>query len=42
MSLSTEHIIKRGCYEPGKFFEDKTAKKQKALELYNKAVEQHG
>lgn len=42
MSLSTEHIIKRGCYEPGKFLEDKKAKKQKALELYNKAVEHHG
>lgn len=42
MSLSTEHVLKRGCFEPGKFFEDKTEKKKKALELYNKAVEAHG
>jgi ribosome assembly protein 4 len=40
MSLSTEQVIKRGCYEPGKTFDGKD-KHAKALELYQKAVEYH-
>lgn len=31
MSLSTESVLKRGCFEPGKFFEDKADKQKKAL-----------
>lgn len=40
MSLSTEHVLKRGCFEPGKTFEGKD-KQAKALELYKKAIEHH-
>lgn len=41
MSLSTEHILKRGCFEPGKDFTGQN-KQEKALELYKKAVQTHG
>jgi len=40
MSLSTEHVLKRGCFEPGKGFEGKD-KQAKALELYNKSIQHH-
>ena len=42
MSLSTQHVLKNGCYhndEPAP--ETEEGKKQKALELYEKAIKYH-
>jgi hypothetical protein len=41
MSLSTEHVLRRGAFEPGKGFQGKS-RQERALELYKKATEQHG
>lgn len=38
MSLSTEHVLKRGPYEPGKDKDNIKNKQEKALELYKKAT----
>ena len=42
MTLSTELIMKRGPYEPGKDKDGIKNKQEKALELYKKATEFHG